>query len=402
MTRTTAARDRGRRQGLRSRRRAARRRPARPARRAPRPARRQRRRQVDARQDPHRRAARRRRDDRHPRRADRAAPAERRPAHGPGAGVPGPGAGARPDRRREPAPDRAPTSAPCGPSWPAMDLDGLDLDEQVRDVPLPFLRMLDLARALAFDPQLLLLDEITAALPPDLSERVFAVMRRWKERNRSVLFISHRLAEVRAHCDMCTVLRDGRDVASFVPGEGGEAQIVSAMLGEAATVVRDEARVRAADAAADRRPPGARGRAHRRRTPAGGRLAGRRARARCSGSSPSRARARRRCSTSSPATASADRGRLLDRRAARQGRATRSTSSARASSSCPPTACTPCCRSARSARTSPPRCSTASPGGGRSTVARSAAASATPSSGCRSTPGPPARSAGCPAATSRR
>ena len=115
-----------------------------------------------------------------------------------------------------------------------MDLDGLDLDEQVRDVPLPFLRMLDLARALAFDPQLLLLDEITAALPPDLSERVFAVMRRWKERNRSVLFISHRLAEVRAHCDMCTVLRDGRDVASFVPGEGGEAQIVSAMLGEAA------------------------------------------------------------------------------------------------------------------------------------------------------------------------
>ncbi len=132
----------------------------------------------------------------------------------------------------------------------AMDLDGLDLDEMVRDVPLPFLRMLDLARALAFDPQLLLLDEITAALPPDLSERVFAVMERWKQRNRSVLFISHRLAEVRAHCDMCTVLRDGRDVASFVPGAGGEAQIVAAMLGEAANAVRDEVRERAATAAA--------------------------------------------------------------------------------------------------------------------------------------------------------
>jgi ribose transport system ATP-binding protein len=126
-----------------------------------------------------------------------------------------------------------------------MDLAGLDLGEQVRDVPLPFLRMLDLARALTFDPQLLLLDEITAALPPDLSERVFEVMRRWRQRNRSVLFISHRLAEVREHCDMCTVLRDGRDVASFVPGEGGEAAIVQAMLGEAATAVRDEARQRA-------------------------------------------------------------------------------------------------------------------------------------------------------------
>ncbi|HKO84793.1 MAG TPA: ATP-binding cassette domain-containing protein, partial [Actinomycetota bacterium] len=127
-----------------------------------------------------------------------------------------------------------------------MDLDGLDLGEQVRDIPLPFLRMLDLARALAFDPQLLLLDEITAALPPDLSERVFAITTRWKQRNRSVLFISHRLAEVREHCDMCTVLRDGRDVASFHPGEGGESQIVAAMLGEASAAVRDVARERRA------------------------------------------------------------------------------------------------------------------------------------------------------------
>jgi ribose transport system ATP-binding protein len=133
-----------------------------------------------------------------------------------------------------------------------MDLDGLDLDEQVRDIPLPFLRMLDLARALAFDPQLLVLDEITAALPPDLSERVFAIMTRWKRRNRSVLFISHRLAEVREHCDMCTVLRDGRDVASFHPGrEGGESQIVAAMLAEAGAQVRDVARERAARAEAE-------------------------------------------------------------------------------------------------------------------------------------------------------
>jgi ribose transport system ATP-binding protein len=127
-----------------------------------------------------------------------------------------------------------------------MDLDGLDLDEQVRDIPLPFLRMLDLARALAFDPQLLLLDEITAALPPDLSERVFAITRRMRQRDRSVLFISHRLAEVREHCDMCTVLRDGRNVASFHPGQGGESQIVAAMLGEASAAVRDVARERQA------------------------------------------------------------------------------------------------------------------------------------------------------------
>ena len=183
----------------------------------------------------------------------------------------------------------------------AMDLDGLDLGEQVRDVPLPFLRMLDLARALSSDPQLLLLDEITAALPPDLSERVFEVMRQWKARDRSVLFISHRLAEVREHCDMCTVLRDGRSVASFVPREGGEAQIVSTMLGDAASVVREEARVRvraaSVDAASDPRGPW-----RRRRAPARRGQPRRSRRARCSGSPRSRARARSTSSTSSPAT----------------------------------------------------------------------------------------------------
>ena len=184
----------------------------------------------------------------------------------------------------------------------AMDLDGLDLDELVRDVPLPFLRMLDLARALAFDPQLLLLDEITAALPPDLSDRVFAVMRRWKERNRSVLFISHRLAEVRAHCDMCTVLRDGRDVASFVPGEGGEAQIVRRCSGEAANA---RAR-RGARCARRRRPPSAIARSSKPSTSAPG---GRSTTCRCTWRRARywawwrwKARARSCCSTSSPAT----------------------------------------------------------------------------------------------------
>ena len=112
-----------------------------------------------------------------------------------------------------------------------LDLD-VDLREQAFDVPLPLLRMLDLARALARDPQLLILDEITAALPSDLAERVFAVMARQKEQGRSALFITHRLREVIAHCDRATVLRDGGDVGTLVPREGGEEQIVAYMLGE--------------------------------------------------------------------------------------------------------------------------------------------------------------------------
>ena len=112
-----------------------------------------------------------------------------------------------------------------------LDLD-IDFDEQAYDVPLPLLRMIDLARALARDPQLLILDEITAALPADLAERVFDVMRRQKESGRSALFITHRLREVIAHCDRATVLRDGGDVGTLIPREGGEEKIVEFMLGE--------------------------------------------------------------------------------------------------------------------------------------------------------------------------
>jgi ribose transport system ATP-binding protein len=122
-----------------------------------------------------------------------------------------------------------------------MDMPPLDFGEIVANLPLPTLRMLDLARALARDPQVLLLDEITAALPSDLAERVFLVMRQWRERGRSVLFISHRLKEVRAISDRATVLRDGRDVGTLVPEESGEGAIIDLMLGPAAQAVNEGA-----------------------------------------------------------------------------------------------------------------------------------------------------------------
>jgi ribose transport system ATP-binding protein len=124
-------------------------------------------------------------------------------------------------------------------SWlDELGLQVLDPGEIIADLPLPTLRIIELARALARQPELLILDEITAALPSDLAESVFRVMRRWREEGRSVLFISHRLGEVRAICDRATVLRDGRDVGTLVLAEGGEERIVELMLGASSSEIQ--------------------------------------------------------------------------------------------------------------------------------------------------------------------
>src|ERR1700722_5127078 len=118
-----------------------------------------------------------------------------------------------------------------------LGIDDLDPNALVRDIPYPVLRLIDLARALASNPTLLVLDEITAALPADLTERVFAVMRSWRERGNSVIFISHRMAEVGALCDRATVLRDGVTVGIIDTAPGSGERIVSLMLGLDSTKV---------------------------------------------------------------------------------------------------------------------------------------------------------------------
>lgn len=107
------------------------------------------------------------------------------------------------------------------------------LADLARELPLATLRVIDLARALAIEPDVLLLDEMTAALPADLTERVLEVVAGQRGSGRSIIFISHRMIEIAAVCDRATVLREGETVGVVDVTPGAEQRIVTLMLGEA-------------------------------------------------------------------------------------------------------------------------------------------------------------------------
>jgi ribose transport system ATP-binding protein len=130
-----------------------------------------------------------------------------------------------------------------------LGLESLNLSSQARRLPLASLRIIDLARALAIEPDVLMLDEMTAALPANLTERVLEVVGRQRGGDRSVIFISHRLIEIAAVCDRATVLREGETVGVVDVTEGSEERIVELMLGQ---IVQDMSAVAERTAASTR------------------------------------------------------------------------------------------------------------------------------------------------------
>ncbi len=123
-----------------------------------------------------------------------------------------------------------------------LGLPDLRQDALIRSLPLASLRIVDLARALAMEPDVLLLDELTAALPTDLVDRVLRVVRSQADAGRSVIYISHRFTEIAAICDRATVLRDGLTVGDVKIEPGIEERIVEMMLGGAVAATGSESR----------------------------------------------------------------------------------------------------------------------------------------------------------------
>ena len=116
-----------------------------------------------------------------------------------------------------------------------LGISDLRLDHSIRQLPLATLRILDLARALANEPDILLLDEMTAALPTNLVERVLKVVRQQADEGRAIIYISHRFTEIAQICDRASVLRDGTTVGDLEIVPGVEERAVEMMLGRIVT-----------------------------------------------------------------------------------------------------------------------------------------------------------------------
>ena len=112
-------------------------------------------------------------------------------------------------------------------------LYGLDLEPErpVHTLSVGEMQRVEIIRALLSEPRLLILDEPTSVLTPQAVDKLFAVLRQLVVEGCSILYISHKLHEIRALCTHCTVLRSGRVSGECIPAQETNASLSQMMIG---------------------------------------------------------------------------------------------------------------------------------------------------------------------------
>src|SRR5437868_5193043 len=99
---------------------------------------------------------------------------------------------------------------------------------------------IEIVRCLLQDPKLLILDEPTSVLTPQEAEQLFRTLRALRKEGRAILYISHKLEEVRALCDTATILRGGKVIATCDPRAETAQSLARMMVGGEVGAVRSE------------------------------------------------------------------------------------------------------------------------------------------------------------------
>ncbi len=110
---------------------------------------------------------------------------------------------------------------------------GLDIDpaRPVYTLSVGEMQRVEIIRALLTHPQLLILDEPTSVLTPQAVQKLFAVLKKLASEGCSILYISHKLDEIRALCQTCTVLRGGKVTGVCAPAQETNASLSRLMIG---------------------------------------------------------------------------------------------------------------------------------------------------------------------------
>jgi ribose transport system ATP-binding protein len=109
----------------------------------------------------------------------------------------------------------------------------IDVDQRLEELPLAQQQLVEIAKALSFKPQILILDEPTAALAPRDAEHLFAILARLKQQDIAIIYISHRLKEILEHCDRGTILRNGKVVkVQVIEPNTTEEDLIEPMIGQ--------------------------------------------------------------------------------------------------------------------------------------------------------------------------
>ncbi len=107
----------------------------------------------------------------------------------------------------------------------------IDPDRPAQGLSIADQQIIEIAKAISLDAQVLIMDEPTAALSGVEVDRLFAVARSLRDEGRALAFISHRFNEVFDLCDTITVMRDGAHIATLPINETDEASVVRMMVG---------------------------------------------------------------------------------------------------------------------------------------------------------------------------
>ncbi len=118
----------------------------------------------------------------------------------------------------------------------------VDPDRQTAALPIGEQQIVEIAKALSCDAQLIIMDEPTSALEDAEVKRLFALIKNLVSRGKAVIYISHRLEEIMSIADRATVLRDGRCIDTQAVAELTREKLVSRMIGREIDAVYPERR----------------------------------------------------------------------------------------------------------------------------------------------------------------